>query len=89
MLSKPWLLRSVRYGLPIALIATGFVVLCTVSDSRRYDGFAMLVGSGVAVAALNFLYRLSVTSDRDREAEQRAREFLSRHGHWPDEVGDD
>jgi hypothetical protein len=34
---------------------------------------------------LNYLYRLGVSGDRERGAEDRAREYLDRHGHWPDE----
>jgi len=89
MTYKVWLLNAVRYGLPIALVIAGFVVLLVDTDSRRYDGFAMLVGSGISVAALNLLFRLGVRSDRERDEEEQARDFFSQHGHWPDEAGDD
>jgi hypothetical protein len=89
MTPKLSLLNAVRYGLPITLVVAGLVVLFVDTDSRRFDGFAMLVGSGISIAALNLLFRLGVRGDREREKEERARDFLSRHGHWPDEAGDE
>jgi hypothetical protein len=79
------LLKFVRYGLPGILVLAGFVVLIAVHDSLRYDGFAMLLASGLSVAFLNLLYRLGVAGDRERDAEERARDFFSAHGYWPDE----
>lgn len=88
MSHKLWGLNAVRYGIPIALVVLGLVLLFAEQDSRRFDAFAMLVGSGLGVAVLNALYRLSVSSDRERDDELRAREFLSQHGYWPDEAPD-
>ena len=79
---------AVRYGLPAVLILPGVVVLLVADDSRKYDGFALLVGSGLSVSLLNLLFRLGVNSDRTRDDEERAREFLSEHGYWPDEDPD-
>ena len=79
---------AVRYGLPAVLILAGVVVLLVADDSRRYDGFALLVGSGLSVNLLNLLFRLGVNGDRTRDDEERAREFLSEHGYWPDEDPD-
>ena len=79
------LLKLVRYGLPGVLVLSAFIVLVAVRGSLRYDGFAMLLGSGLSVAFLNLLYRLGVAGDRERDDEERAREFLGAHGYWPDE----
>jgi hypothetical protein len=79
------LLKLVRYGLPVALVLAALIVLFAVHGSLRYDGFAMLLGSGLSVAFLNLLYRLGVAGDRDRDDEERARDFFSAHGYWPDE----
>lgn len=79
---------AVRYGLPAVLILAGVVVLLVADDSNRYDGFALLVGSGLSVGLLNLLFRLGVSGDRTRDDEERAREFLSEHGYWPDEEPD-
>jgi hypothetical protein len=53
--------------------------------ARRFDGFAILVGAGLSVALINVLFRLGASGDRERDDEERAREFFSEHGHWPDE----
>jgi hypothetical protein len=81
------LLNAVRYGLPAVLVIAGLAVLLVDDGAGRFDGFAMLVGAGLSVALLNVLFRLGVAGDREREAEERARQFFSEHGHWPDEPG--
>jgi hypothetical protein len=69
------IIRAVRYGLPAVLILAGVVVLLVADDSGRYD-------------LLNLLFRLGVSGDRTRDDEERAREFFSQHGYWPDEHPD-
>jgi hypothetical protein len=73
-----------RYGLPAVLVLIGFVILFTVDGSLRWDGWAMCVGSGLAVLLLNWLFRFGAKGDEDREAEIRAREYFGKHGRWPD-----
>ena len=75
-----------RYGVPAALVVAGFVILFTVSGSIRWDGWAMCVGAGLAVLLLNVLFRFGAKGDEERDAEERAREYLAEHGHWPDEA---
>ena len=79
------LLWAVRYGLPIALVLAGFVLLFTGGESNRWDGWAMSVGAGLAVLLLNLLFRIGARGDEEREAETAARAYFSEHGHWPDE----
>ena len=74
-----------RYGIPAALVVAGFVILFTVSGSTRWDGWAMCVGSGLAVLLLNFLFRYGASGDRDRDAEAAARDYFAEHGRWPDD----
>jgi hypothetical protein len=74
-----------RYGLPAVLVLAGFVILFTVDGNLRWDGWAMCVGSGLAVWLLNFLFRMGAKGDRERDDEVAAREYFARHGHWPDE----
>ena len=74
-----------RYGLPAALVLAGFVVLFVADGSTRWDGFAMCVGAGLAVLLMNVLFRFGAKGDEERRAEDDAREYLARHGHWPDE----
>ena len=79
------MLRFVRYGLPVLLVIAGFVLLIAAPDSTRYEGFAMCVGAGLSVLLLNWLFRLGAEGDKERVEEEAARDFYSRHGHWPDE----
>jgi hypothetical protein len=74
-----------RYGVPAALIVAGFVILFTVSGSTRWDGWAMCVGSGLAVLLLNFLFRYGARGDQERQAEEAARQYFAEHGRWPDD----
>jgi hypothetical protein len=78
-------MRWLRYGLPAVLVVVGFVLLFAASSSIRWEGWAMCVGSGLAILLLNWLFRLGASGDADREAERDAREFFSRHGRWPDD----
>ena len=34
---------------------------------------------------LEGLYRIGVEGDKERDTEQSARDFVDKHGHWPDE----
>jgi len=80
-------LNVVRYGLPAGLVVAGFVLLVVAPDSSRYEGFAMCVGAGLSLLLLNLLFRLGAQGDKERDREEEAREYLSEHGHWPDEKG--
>jgi hypothetical protein len=79
------LLTTVRYVLPALLIVAGFVVLFVVDGDLRWDGWAMLVGSGLALLLLNVLFRYGAKGDKDRDDEEAAREFFAQHGRWPDD----
>jgi uncharacterized membrane protein YccC len=80
------LLNAVRYGLPAALVVAGFILLAVGTSSNRWDGFFMCLGAAMAVFLLNVFIRIGAHGDRDREAEEAAREYFARHGHWPDEA---
>jgi hypothetical protein len=75
----------VRWVLPGAVSLAGLVVLVVRRDYVGLEAFALLLGAGLSIWLLNFLYRLSVSGDRDRDDEDRARRYLDEHGHWPDE----
>ncbi len=78
-------LLFLRYILPALLIVAGFVVLLVVDDDIRWDGWAMLVGSGLALLLLNVLFRYGAKGDKERDAEESAREYFGKHGRWPDD----
>ena len=35
---------------------------------------------------LNVLFRMGAEGDRERQAEEAARDYYTKHGHWPDEA---
>ena len=75
----------VRYVLPAVLVLAGFVMLFVVDGSARWDGFAMCVGAGLSVLLINVLFRFGAKGDEERKREDAAREYLARHGRWPDD----
>jgi hypothetical protein len=76
----------VRIWVPVAILAVGLAILLIRRDETGLDAFAALWGAGLAVMLLNWLYRVGVSGERDRDKEDEAREYLERHGHWPDEA---
>src|SRR5436190_20584738 len=88
------LLAATRLWLPLAIAAGGIVliVLGHASVSAQSNSQTLEAGAGVAllivaliVWMLNWMFRMSVESNRERDEEERAREFFDRHGRWPDE----
>ena len=83
-----WWLAATRVWLPLVIAAAG--VVCVILGGAGTD--SVLAGAGVALvlAALavwmiNWMYRMSVQSNQDREREEMAREYFDLHGRWPDE----
>jgi drug/metabolite transporter (DMT)-like permease len=81
------LLTLTRVWLPIG-IAVGGVVAIVVGGG--VDSGVSATGVGLLIVALivwllNVMFRLSVSSNRDREREEEAREYYSEHGRWPDD----
>jgi hypothetical protein len=80
-----WVLLGIRYGLPVAAMVAGVIIMLLGGESD-IEGGAGIVGAGVAIYAMNWLYRAAVEGDHDvRVEEEEARAYLSTHGHWPDE----
>jgi hypothetical protein len=87
------LLAATRVWLPVAIASAGVVLIVigggrvagegTVSDSLAAAGVALIIAA-LIVWMINWMYRMSVESNRDREREEEAREYFDRHGRWPD-----
>ena len=76
----------VRYVLPAVVVVAGIVAMALVGpDDERYVGGAAIIGAGLAIALINFFFRIGVSGDEERAAEEEARAYFDRHGHWPDE----
>jgi hypothetical protein len=88
MQKTPRSLLVLRYGLGGAMVIAGIVLLVINLGGFGVDGFALGVGGGLSIIMINFLYRLGVSGDRERDDEEAARRFLERYGVWPDEVED-
>jgi hypothetical protein len=80
-------MRFVRLWLPLAIIAGGFVVIVATGGSETgTEGGAGIIGAGLAVWLLNVMFRVGVQGEKDRDAEDEARDFYTEHGYWPDEA---
>jgi hypothetical protein len=80
----PLALDALRYVLPAVVVVTGLVVMA-LGSATELEGGAGIVSAGFAIYYVNWLFRIGVTGDREREAEDAARDYLDRHGRWPDE----
>lgn len=74
----------VRYGIGWIAVIVGIVLLVIDPDGFGVDGFALGAGAGLSVLMLNYLFRLGVEGDEEREQEEEARRYFDRHGRWPD-----
>jgi protein-S-isoprenylcysteine O-methyltransferase Ste14 len=88
------LLSVTRVWLPAAIAVAGIVLLVIGhgSYSSLANAHSLESAAGVSlllvaliVWMLNWMYRLSVRSNEEREYEERAREYFDRTGRWPDE----
>jgi hypothetical protein len=75
----------VRYGIGGAMVLAGIVLLVISPSELGPEGFGMAVGGGLAVLLLNLLYRMGVSGEREREQEDRARDYFDEHGEWPED----
>lgn len=81
---------AIRYGLPLAILIAGAVLIGVGHASTRSVTATtglVLVGIAIMVWMLNWMFRMSVSSNRDREREEEARDYFTKHGHWPGEGG--
>lgn len=67
------------------MVVAGIVLLVINPGGFGVDGFGLAAGGGLSVLLINWLFRLGVSSDREREREEEARRYLDEHGVWPDE----
>ena len=76
----------VRTWLPVGIIVVGFVLAAATGFSETgVEGGTLLVAAGLSVWLLNLLYRVGVSGDRERDEEDRARDYFEEHGYWPGE----
>jgi divalent metal cation (Fe/Co/Zn/Cd) transporter len=82
------MLRITRVWLPVAIAVAGLVGILVGHGSTSSPwaaGGVSLIIAALIVWMINWMFRMSVQSNRDREREERAREYFERHGRWPGE----
>jgi lysylphosphatidylglycerol synthetase-like protein (DUF2156 family) len=91
-----FVLRATRVALPLLIAAFGVALIVLgattggATSTHSRSGVIAATGVALVVAAiivwmLNWMYRMSVTSNREREEEEAARDYFDLHGHWPEE----
>ena len=87
-------LSATRVWLPLSIVVAGLVLIVighgsysNLANTRSLESAAgvSLLLVALIVWMLNWMYRLSIQSNEDRETEERAREYFDRTGRWPDE----
>jgi hypothetical protein len=89
-----FVLTATRVWLPLLIAGAGVVLIilghASLSDSAGSHPLEAGVGVALLIVAVivwmvNWMFRMSIESNRERDAEEEAREYFDRHGHWPDE----
>ena len=71
-------MRLVRLWLPVAIIAGGIaLIVATNASESGIEGGALLISAGLSVWLLNWLFRLGVRGDRERQSEDDARAYVT------------
>jgi protein-S-isoprenylcysteine O-methyltransferase Ste14 len=87
-------LSATRVWLPLVIMVAGVVLIVighgSYSDLANTHSLESAAGVSLLLVALivwmlNWMYRLSIRSNEEREFEERAREYFDRTGRWPDE----
>ena len=82
------MLKLLRIGLPVVLCSAGILVIIVGGASEESLEIGIPVfSSGASIWLLNFLYRVGVSGDKERDSESDARDYFAEHGRWPDERG--
>ena len=82
------LLKITRVWLPLAVGAAGLAGIAVGHASVNSiwaAGGVSLVIVAIMIWMINWMFRMSVESNRERDREEQAREYYDRHGRWPDE----
>jgi hypothetical protein len=76
----------IRRWLPAIVCLIGIVIGAVEGfDATGFDATMAFLGAGCSIWLINFLWRLGVSGDDERDREESARAYLAEHGRWPDE----
>lgn len=76
----------IRYVLPAVVVVGGLIAFIIDPSLTGAEGAAGIIGAGLAIYLFNWLFRIGLAGERDRDDEERAREYFDKHGYWPDEA---
>src|SRR3954466_12144234 len=80
-------MRFVRVSLPVAIVAAGLIAIVATGGSLSgVEGGVAIIAAGISVWMLNVIFRVGVAGERERDAEDAARDFYAERGYWPDEA---
>lgn len=74
----------IRYVLPGIILVVGIAISATAGTSGVTAG-ALFISAATAVLLFNFLWRMGVEGNKDRDREEAARDYFDEHGRWPDD----
>ena len=77
---------GIRYVLPVVVVLGGLIAFIVNPSLTAAEGAAGVIGAGLAIWLFNWLFRIGLAGEKDRDDEERAREYFDRHGRWPDEA---
>lgn len=76
----------VRRWLPLIVCLIGVAIGAIEGfNATGFDATMAFIGAGSSIWLINFLWRLGVSGDDERDQEDAARTYLAKHGHWPDD----
>jgi hypothetical protein len=82
-------LTATRIWLPLSIALAGIVAIVLGHARTTLAGAGVvLLGTALIVWMINWMFRMSVDSNREREQEEEARVYFDRHGRWPDDDSD-
>jgi drug/metabolite transporter (DMT)-like permease len=87
MTGRRLVLTATRVGVPLAMAVAGIVVVVAEQgrdDSTSAAGVSLIIAA-LIVWMINWMFRMSVSSNEDRDREEEARRYFDEHGRWPDE----
>jgi drug/metabolite transporter (DMT)-like permease len=91
------ILKATRIWLPLTIAAVGVALIVIghgrYSDLANRSSLDSAAGVSLLLVALivwmvNWLFRLSLRSNLDREEEEAARDYFTRTGRWPEDEPD-
>ncbi len=82
------LLIITRWVLPAMIAVVGGVAIA--AGHARANSPVAAAGVGLVIVAvivlmINWMFRMSVQSNRERDQEEEARRYFDQHGRWPGE----